>query len=220
LFSYLLFFGSSDSNWGNKNMSMHCGCRETAIGNYNRYIQYSNKALTPDPLYFCHVHKNLKIQELLTQNCLNMCKDVWKNVPCEIVKFSEIKDCSQVKNYHYQPPYGTDYSNQLLVKVDNLVNPVDISLVLWCAWFSIKALRGNNRKYYIIKKCSDLIPDTYPGIQTGGFFNGPDTFISSIYNYYYSNRELRTSINKVLEEVKGKHIINPNITVNIREALA
>jgi hypothetical protein len=199
-------------------MYSHQQCRETLQYSYNYYLQNYNKTLAPDSYYFCHSHRNQKIQELLTQNCLNMCKDLWKDIPCEIVKFNEI-DSQQVKEYSPKNTYSTNYNNLSLVKVDSIVNPVDLSIILWCAWYGIKSLRGKNRKYYILKKCSDLIPDLYPAPEISGWYNGPTTFMSAIF-CSYGNRELRTKVEEVLDAQKYKKIINPNITVNIREALA
>jgi hypothetical protein len=214
VYNYLGFFQSSSQ----RNMNMFNGCRETLIGSFKNYISRENPKLVDDNYFFCHIHRNLQIQELLTQNCLNLCRDIWKDksINCEIIKFKDInsKQVTEHKSTQY-----SNYSDLLMIKVNKIINPIDISLILWASWYGINRLRGDNRKYYVIKKCSDLFPDLYiPNSEDRTYYNGPRSFMQSL-KYYSSNYLINNKVGAILKEMKGKSIIDSSITVDIRSVL-
>jgi hypothetical protein len=101
-----------------------------------------------------------------------------------------------------------------MIKVNKIVNPADISLILWASWFGISNLRDLNRDYYIVKKCSGLIPDLYSRDIDNIYFDGPRSYMQSI----KSKLSLRDHVREVLDN-NINYKIDPSITINIKNAV-
>jgi hypothetical protein len=235
--SYLAFFKNSSAIYHNyKEISINpnindryvpatFGCRETLI---NSIEAYSEKFIdeSDDILYFghrCYMNNAQVIQEALTNNCLNICKDLWKDttINCELI---QLKD---VKNDLVKARISEKELNNTVVAVDKKVNPFDLSLILWLAWYGFASLRSHNRNYYIIKKFSDLIPDLYvKGMSQArpySWSNGPVSLMQQTLESYWraSNypeiQKFKERALEILADNKGKRISKSSLVVNIRE---
>ena len=161
------------------------GCREALIYAYANRFNMTND---DTHFYFGHVLGATAKIDKVKEVYKNLCDTIWKgNIEYKIVQLKELKkDCSQEID-----KYKKEYPNTVVIKIDRNVNPRDISLILYLSWFGlIPDIDSSTRKYYIAKKYTDKIPNTYSDTNTvfnnltGG--NGPNLYMSRLYNQNFN----------------------------------
>jgi len=175
------------------------GCREALI-----YAYAGRFSMTNDDTHFYFGHvlgataKIDKVKEIYK----NLCDTIWKgNIKYKIVQLKELK-----KNYSQEiDEYKERYPNTVVIKIDRNVNPRDISLILYLSWFGlIPDISSETRKYYIAKKYTDKIPNTYDdnhnsvgnNLISG---NGPNKYMSNMYSWT-SRRDLYSELERLYFE--------------------
>jgi hypothetical protein len=74
-----------------------------------------------------------------------------------------------------------------LLKIKGIVNPCDISLILYLSWYGTT----NSLKKYVLTKRytgNDIIPDLYKDMSEYGY-DGPESYIYSLYGEEYKQIE-------------------------------
>jgi hypothetical protein len=166
-------------------------CRESFISAYRSTIKnYYNRKYANIPIYFGHAERDI---EKVVERYVPFCNEIWRGkVKFELI---ELKDIDSIEAKYYYKCYG---SNPILIKTIGVVNPLDISLILYYTWFGNFGGYINLKKYYLAKKYSDLIPNYLTNLRCGhGYYTGPYTYIGelSIYNYF-----LFSQINQIYSE--------------------
>lgn len=173
-------------------------CRETLCNYYRRNTRSAyNRRFVGIPVYFGH---NYQVSNNnFVDRYLPFCKEIWGDrVKYELVNLKDITSSTEAINWYKSNPQDIT-----LIKTTGLVNPLDISLILFYTWFGNFQGHTDLKRYFIAKKYSDLIPDYRKSLHCwNGFYNGPESYIN--HALYYHNNHLYDQINNLYLQHSGE----------------
>jgi hypothetical protein len=155
-------------------------CRESLSSTYTYIVRNKPELVSSDKfIYFGH----LECSQEVIDKYLPACKLVWGDrVVYDLVDLDKVKNKYAKDSLADEGYYST---NTTLVRVKGMVNPFDISLILYLSYKDQYAIEYNNytNMYFIAKKYTDLIPDTFYGYRSNFWANGPSSYISGLRQY-------------------------------------
>jgi hypothetical protein len=159
-----------------RNMQGWYYCREILGSDYINIIRRHYGLKDSDRFtYFGHY----KPYSSVVDKYLTVCKLIWGDrLEYDLINLDNVRNVG-VKRGLYN--VGKDPNNITLIRVKGMVNPWDMSLILFMAWKSSYNQSMQTEMYFIAKKYTNLIPDKLSDMKYGrGYFNGPASYISNL----------------------------------------
>jgi hypothetical protein len=182
------------------------GCREFVIY-YIRYLMNKVEEKDYPNINFYFGHTVDKVTKTVVDKYIPFANEIWKDkVNVSLVNLYDIEDSPDVEyckkpgtKYDITFDSALQYKDVPLVKITGAVNPLDVSLLLLMSWFGKEFSSDELEKYYLAKKHTDLIQDSYTSFDyvyspySRSRVNGPETYMTYLDNY---NKTLYNQINE------------------------
>jgi hypothetical protein len=188
-----------------RSLSPYSFCREIVIYYYEKQLlRFKEEKDYPDiNLYIGHDFTNSNPE--IVSRYISFANEIWKNkVEVSLVNLYDIDDSPDVKlckdlftGKKYSEREPIHFVDVPLLKIHSAVNSLDLSIFLHTTWYNKTFANSKTEMYYLAKKYTDLIPDTFFSIYNLRYNiynipNGPETYLEYLQE---NNIELYNKIN-------------------------